>query len=79
MPSRLRAALVLVLTAGLLAFFLRGVDLGAVWAETRHADGRLLALAVCVTMTTYALRAFRWQYLLALSARRGSRRRFGRR
>src|SRR6476620_1615091 len=65
MPSRLRAALVLVLTAGLLAFFLRGVDLGAVWAETRHADGRLLALAVCVTMTTYALRAFRWQYLLA--------------
>ena len=65
MPSRLRAALVLVLTAGLLAFFLRGVDLGAVWAETRHADGRLLALAVCLTMTTYALRAFRWQYLLA--------------
>ena len=65
MSSRLRAALVLVLTAGLLAFFLRGVDLAAVWAETRHADGRLLALAVCVTMTTYALRAFRWQYLLA--------------
>ncbi|HXT27787.1 MAG TPA: lysylphosphatidylglycerol synthase transmembrane domain-containing protein [Vicinamibacterales bacterium] len=65
MTSRLRAALVLVLTAGLLAFFLRGVDLGAVWAETRHADGRLLALAVCLNMTTYALRAFRWQYLLA--------------
>src|SRR3954470_19650555 len=65
MPSRLRAALVLILTVGLIAFFLRGVDLGAVWSETRHANGWLLALAVCLTMMTYALRAFRWQYLLA--------------
>lgn len=65
MPSRLRAALVLVLTIGLLAFFLRGVDLGGVWEATRHADGRLLAVGICVTMLTYALRAVRWQYLLA--------------
>src|SRR5258707_7436688 len=65
MPSRLRAALVLVLTVGLLAFFLRGVDFGGVWEATRHADGRLLAVAIGVTMLTYALRAFRWQYLLA--------------
>jgi glycosyltransferase 2 family protein len=65
MPSRLRAALILVLTAGLLAFFLRGVDLGAVWAETRHADPWLLGAAVGLTMMTYVLRAFRWQYLLA--------------
>lgn len=65
MPSRLRAALILALTAGLLAFFLRGVDLRAVWAETRHANLWLLALAVAFTMITYALRAFRWQYLLA--------------
>src|SRR6266567_5144853 len=65
MRSRLRTALVLALTIGLLAFFLRGVDLGGVWAATRHADARLLVLAVCVTLTTYALRAFRWQYLLA--------------
>jgi glycosyltransferase 2 family protein len=65
MPSRLRAVLVLLLTVGLLAFFLRGVDLAGVWAETRHADARLLAVAVSATMLTYALRAFRWQYLLA--------------
>lgn len=65
MPSRLRAALVLLLTVGLLAFFLRGVDRSAVWAATRHADGRLLALAIVVVLVTYALRAFRWQYLLA--------------
>jgi uncharacterized protein (TIRG00374 family) len=65
MPSRLRTALVLGLTAALLAYFLRGVDLRAVWAETRHADARLLALAVCIVLMTYGLRAFRWQYLLA--------------
>jgi len=65
MPSRLRAALVLILTIGLLAFFLRGVDLGGVWEATRHADGRLLVVGILVTMLTYALRAIRWQYLLA--------------
>jgi len=65
MRSHLRAALVLVLTIGLLAFFLRGVNLGEVWEKTREADARLLAAAVCVTLMTYVLRAFRWQYLLA--------------
>jgi uncharacterized protein (TIRG00374 family) len=58
-------ALVIGLTIGLLAYFLRGVEPGRVWEATRHADGRLLILAVLVTMMTYALRALRWQYLLA--------------
>lgn len=65
MSSRLRAALVLVLTIGLLAFFLYGVELSPVWAATRQTDGRLLVAGLCVTMLTYVLRAFRWQYLLA--------------
>src|SRR5258708_37955179 len=65
MPSRLRAALVLILTAGLLAFFLSGVELGRVWEATRHADARLLVVGIFVTMLTYVLRAVRWQYLLA--------------
>jgi uncharacterized protein (TIRG00374 family) len=65
MSSRLRAALVLVLTVGLLAFFLRGVDPASVWAEARHADGRLLIAAILVVLVTYTIRAFRWQYLLA--------------
>src|SRR3954468_8577797 len=65
MPSRLRAALVLLLTVGLLAYFLHGVDLRAVWGETRHADGRRLLAAVLLVLLTYALRALRWQYLLA--------------
>jgi glycosyltransferase 2 family protein len=65
MPSRLRAALVLLLTIGLLAFFLSGAHLDRAWEATRHANGRLIALAVVVTMLTYVLRAVRWQYLLA--------------
>jgi uncharacterized protein (TIRG00374 family) len=65
MRSHLRAALVLLLTVGLLAFFVRGVNLSEVWEKTREADGRLLAAAVGVTMMTYVLRALRWQYLLA--------------
>lgn len=65
MPSRLRAALVIVLTIGLLAFFLHGVEFDRVWQATRHADGRLLAVGILVTTLTYALRALRWQYLLA--------------
>jgi uncharacterized protein (TIRG00374 family) len=65
MRSRFRAALVLLLTVGLLAFFFRGVDFAGVWAETRRADPRLLVAAVGVTLMTYVFRAFRWQYLLA--------------
>jgi glycosyltransferase 2 family protein len=65
MSSRLRAALVLILTVGLLAFFFKGVDPGAVWAEARHANRLLLATAILVVLVTYGLRAFRWQYLLA--------------
>jgi uncharacterized protein (TIRG00374 family) len=65
MRSRFRAVLVLLLTVGLLAYFLRGVDLQGVWSETRHARPGLLVAAVVVTMFTYAFRSFRWQYLLA--------------
>jgi len=65
MRSRLRAAVVLLLTVGLLAFFLRGVNLSEVWEKTREADPRLLLAGVGVTLMTYVLRSFRWQYLLA--------------
>ncbi|HTI39384.1 MAG TPA: lysylphosphatidylglycerol synthase transmembrane domain-containing protein [Vicinamibacterales bacterium] len=63
--SRFRPALVLLLTAGLLAFFLRSADWTGVWAETSSARAGLLMLAVGTTLTTYVVRAFRWQYLLA--------------
>jgi glycosyltransferase 2 family protein len=65
MPSRLRTAIVILLTIGLLAYLFHGVDLRGAWEATRHANGRLLAVGVGITMLTYALRAVRWQYLLA--------------
>ena len=64
MRSRLRAGFILVLTVGLLAFFLRNANLSAVWAEMRAADPGLLILATVVTLSSYLIRAARWQALL---------------
>lgn len=65
MRPRVRTVLILLLTFGLLAYFLRGADMREVWAETRRADGGALLLALAATGLTYVLRALRWQYLLA--------------
>lgn len=65
MRSRARSLLILVLTVGLLGFFLRNADMVAVWAETRRASPIDLLLALTATAATYVLRALRWQYLLA--------------
>ena len=72
MRRRVRPVLILLLTVGLLAFSLRNADLRGVWAETRRADAVPLLLALIATLATYALRALRWQYLLAPLGRRGS-------
>lgn len=65
MRSRGRSILIFAVTAGLLAFFFRNVDLSGVWVETRRANPWLLGVAVAVTLLTYLLRAWRWQALLA--------------
>ena len=65
MQPRVRNALIFLLTLGLLGVFLRSVDLSDVWAETRRASPLPLVLAVVFTGVTYAIRALRWQYLLA--------------
>jgi hypothetical protein len=65
MRPHVRTALVFLLTLGLVAYAFRNVELAAVWAETRRADPWLLVLAVFVTGLTYAMRAWRWQSLLA--------------
>jgi glycosyltransferase 2 family protein len=65
MRARVRTALILLLTFGLLAFFFRNADMAGVWAETRRARPDFLGLAVLLTAITYVLRAMRWQYLLA--------------
>jgi uncharacterized protein (TIRG00374 family) len=65
MQSRARTALILLLTLGLLAVFLRSVDIGGVWSEIRRASLLPLVLSGSSALLTYAVRAFRWQYLLA--------------
>jgi glycosyltransferase 2 family protein len=65
MRSRVRNVFIFLLTAGLLAFFLRKANPAEVWAETRRADPVLLLYGVIVTALTYAVRAWRWQVLLA--------------
>jgi glycosyltransferase 2 family protein len=65
MQPRVRNALIFLLTLGLLGVFLRSVNLTDVWAETRRASPWPLLLAVVLTGVNYAIRALRWQYLLA--------------
>jgi uncharacterized protein (TIRG00374 family) len=65
MQSRARAVLIFVVTVGLLGYFVRNGNIAAVWAETRRAELAPLLLALAMTLVTYALRALRWQYLLA--------------
>jgi glycosyltransferase 2 family protein len=65
MRAHLRTILVVGLALALLLWFLRGADLGRVWGEMTRGRVDLLLLSVATTMLTYALRALRWQYLLA--------------
>jgi glycosyltransferase 2 family protein len=64
MTVRVRTTLILLLTVGLFAYFLRNADLAGVWTEVRRADAGLVALATALTLATYGLRAWRWQHLL---------------
>jgi glycosyltransferase 2 family protein len=65
MRAHLRTLVVFGLAVALLALFLRGADLGMVWTELTRGRLDLLVVSLATTMLTYALRALRWQYLLA--------------
>ncbi len=65
MRKPLRTVVILVLSVGLLALFLRGANLSVVWTEMKQASSWLIALSAAVTIATLVLRALRWQYLLA--------------
>ena len=64
MRAHVRTVIVLALSVGMLAWFLRGANLREVWSEIQDGRLGLLALAVGVTCMTYVFRALRWQYLL---------------
>ncbi len=65
MRKSLRTVVIVVLSIGLLALFLRGAHLDIVWTEIKQANAWLLALSSGITVLTMVLRALRWQYLLA--------------
>jgi hypothetical protein len=59
-----RAVLGFGITALLLWWVLRDVNLPEVWEEVRGADFWLLGLAVAIATSNYLLRAMRWELLL---------------
>ncbi len=64
MKAHLRNAVFLAIAIVLFALFLRQANFAEVWNDVRNARLEFVLLAVAVTMVTYLLRAFRWQYLL---------------
>lgn len=58
------AVLIALLTIGLVAVFLRSINLREAWRATMASDVRWIIAGIVVTMQTYALRAWRWQVLL---------------
>jgi hypothetical protein len=65
MKAHLRTLVVFALAILLLVLFFRDTPLADVVAEIRRGRLDLLLAAFVTTMATYALRAFRWQYLLS--------------
>jgi len=64
MRRHLRTVLVVLITVGLLALFLRQVNLGEVAREIRRASPLDLLLAILTTLAIYVFRAVRWQAML---------------
>jgi uncharacterized protein (TIRG00374 family) len=64
MRLHLRTLLILALAVGLVALFLRAVDLRVVAREIRHADPAWLALSLGSMFVNLVIRALRWRFLL---------------
>jgi uncharacterized protein (TIRG00374 family) len=64
MRSHLRTIVVVSLAIGLLAIFLRNVDVGGVFGEILRARPEWVAFSLATMFLTLAIRAWRWQYLL---------------
>ncbi len=64
MTRYLRFIAIIIASCGLLAFFLSGLDLVAVWREVRGGHSGLLFLTLVTTASLYVVRTWRWQMLL---------------
>jgi uncharacterized protein (TIRG00374 family) len=60
-----RSLVVSFLALGLLAWFLRGADLGGVWRQVTQVRGDLLVASLVSLVASFVARAIRWQYLLS--------------
>ena len=65
----LQVAISVLLAAGLLAFFLRGLDFREIGHQLAAADARWLAASVVLGIGTFLFRALRWTWLLRPVAR----------
>lgn len=65
----LQVAVSVLLAAGLLAFFLRGLDFREIGRQVAAADARWLAASVVLGILTFLFRALRWTWLLRPVAR----------
>lgn len=63
--ARFRTALVSLLAIALLGWFLRDANFHDVWIHVRTADLGMLVLSLVFVVSTFWIRAFRWQRLLA--------------
>ena len=64
MRRHFRTFIIISLTAGLIAFFLRNAQLDRVWAAVRGARVDLLVASIVVTALSYVIRVERWRRLL---------------
>jgi uncharacterized protein (TIRG00374 family) len=64
MRPHIKTLIIFLVTIALVAWFLRQANISDVWREIRAAEPWALVLAVGMSIMTYVLRAFRWQYLL---------------
>ncbi len=65
MRNLIRTVIVIGLAVGLVGLFLRNADLDRVWGSVTSARGDLLLISLLLNMSTFLIRAERWQYLLA--------------
>src|SRR5579864_69732 len=64
MRSHVRTAVVLLVAAGLVALFLRNVDLRRVGGDIARAKPDWLAFGLATTFVSLVVRSYRWRYLL---------------
>ena len=64
MRRHLRTLVIIGLTVGLVAFFLRNAHLDRVWASMRGARVDLLVVSLMVMVLSYVIRVERWRRLL---------------